>query len=60
MDSGIRFTVLLRQPAVSGNEKTAYDLLAHGPRTVAALENATGIPAYTIRRALRSSGPLAS
>ena len=39
MDSGIRFTVMLSQPAVSGN-----DLLAHGPRTVSALENATGIP----------------
>jgi ATP-dependent DNA helicase RecG len=54
MDSGIRFTVMLSQPAVSGNEKIIYGLLAHGPRTVAALENATGIPAYTIRRVLRS------
>jgi ATP-dependent DNA helicase RecG len=54
MDSGIRFTVMLSQPAVSGNEKIIYDLLAHGPRTVAALENATGIPSYTIRRVLRS------
>lgn len=54
MDSGIRFTVMLSQPAVSGNEKVVYDLLAHGPRTVAALESATGIPGYTIRRVLRS------
>lgn len=54
MDSGIRFTVMLSQPAVSGNEKIVYDLLAHGPRTVSALENATGIPAYTVRRVLRS------
>lgn len=45
MDSGIRLTVMRSQPAVSGNEKIVYDLLARGPQTVAALENGTDIPA---------------
>jgi ATP-dependent DNA helicase RecG len=58
-DSGIRFTVLLHrqapQPAaMSPLDRLMFTALEHGPRTVAQLEEETGIPAYTVRRALRS------
>jgi len=58
-DSVIRFTVVLRrlapQPvAMSPLDRLVFTALEPGPRTVAQLEEETGIPAYTVRRALRS------
>lgn len=58
-DSGIRFTVVLHrqapQPAaMSPLDRLVFTALEPGPRTVAQLEEETGIPAYTVRRALRS------
>ena len=60
IDSGIRFTVILSQPALSPapapapRDQVIYDALGDGPGTVADLEARTGLPAYTIRRSLRS------
>jgi len=58
-DSGIRFTVVIHrhapQPAtMSSLERLVFTALERAPRTVAQLEEETGIPAYTLRRALRS------
>jgi ATP-dependent DNA helicase RecG len=58
-DSGIRFTVVIYrqapQPAtMSPLDRLVYNALEPAPRTVAQLEEETGIPAYTLRRALRS------
>jgi ATP-dependent DNA helicase RecG len=58
IDSGIRFTVILSQPAPAPvpapRDSKIYDALTGGPRTVADLERRTGLPAYTIRRSLRA------
>jgi ATP-dependent DNA helicase RecG len=61
IDTGIRFIVLLSQratraaaPALTRLDRLVYDALDAGPRTVAKLEEATGLPAYTLRRSLRS------
>jgi ATP-dependent DNA helicase RecG len=58
IDSGIKFTVILTQPAPSApapapRDQLIYEALRDGPSTVAALEAHTGLPAYTIRRSLR-------
>jgi len=58
-DSGIRFTVVLHRQAPQPETMTPLESLVltaleAGPRTVAQLEEVTGIPAYTLRRALRS------
>jgi ATP-dependent DNA helicase RecG len=57
IDSGIRFTVILSQPvpapARATRDQVIYDALAGAPATVVDLEARTGLPAYTIRRALR-------
>jgi ATP-dependent DNA helicase RecG len=57
IDSGIRFTVILSQPvpppAPATRDQVIHDALGDGPATVADLEARTGLPAYTIRRALR-------
>ncbi len=60
-DSGTRFTVILRQPPPAPSTKPAFtetatrifDALADGPLTVTALENALGLAAPNIRKALR-------
>jgi ATP-dependent DNA helicase RecG len=61
IDTGIRFIVLLHQhaarkvaPTLSRLDRLVYDALDAGPQSVAQLEQATGVPAYTLRRALRS------
>lgn len=61
IDTGIRFIVLLHQknaqraaPTLNRLDQLVYDALAAGSRTVAQLEESTGIPAYSLRRALRS------
>ena len=61
IDTGIRFIVLLHQraprkitPTLSRLDRLVYDTLDAGPQSVAQLEQATGVPAYTLRRALRS------
>lgn len=69
-DSGIRFTVMLRQqaripspptapsatavPSLSGRDQLIYDLLAGAPRTAAELAAQTRLSADTVRRGLRS------
>jgi ATP-dependent DNA helicase RecG len=59
IDSGIRFTVILSQPAPStasapaARDQVIYDALGDNPATVAHLEAHTGLPGYTIRRSLR-------
>lgn len=57
IDSGIRFTVILSQPAPATapttRDQVVYDALADTSVTVVDLEARTGLPAYTIRRALR-------
>jgi ATP-dependent DNA helicase RecG len=57
IDSGIRFTVIMRQPASAPapatREQVIYDAFGDAPVTVADLEARTGLPAYTIRRSLR-------
>jgi ATP-dependent DNA helicase RecG len=57
IDSGIRFTVILTQPAPSPapaiRDQVIYDALGNGPATVADLEIRTGLPPHTIRRSLR-------
>jgi ATP-dependent DNA helicase RecG len=57
IDSGIRFTVILSQPApqptVATRDQVIYEALGDEPATVADLEARTGLPAYTIRRVLR-------
>lgn len=59
IDSGIKFTVILSQPAPAPvrppapRDQVIYDALSGGPSTVAHLEASTGFPAYTIRRSLR-------
>jgi ATP-dependent DNA helicase RecG len=57
IDSGIRFTVILSQPApppvLATRDQMIYDALMERPRTVADLEARTSLPAYTIRRSLR-------
>jgi ATP-dependent DNA helicase RecG len=61
MDSGIRFTVILSQPAplppppvLSAREQLVYDLLQGGPLTAADLVTRTQLPIYTVRRVLRA------
>jgi ATP-dependent DNA helicase RecG len=62
IDTGIRFTVLLRgpartfttAPAPNTTELRIYDALAPGPKTVAELETALGLTRPNIRKALRS------
>ena len=65
IDTGIRFVVLLRPSpaqaaptalaaALPPREQAVYDALGAGPQSVADLETRTAMPAYTIRRALRS------
>jgi ATP-dependent DNA helicase RecG len=59
IDSGIKFTVILAQPALrpaaisAPRDRAVYEALGDGPSTVADLEERTGLPAYTIRRVLR-------
>ena len=65
-DSGIRFTVMLRQqpppapptatavPVLSGRDQLIYDLLASAPRTAAELAAQTQLSADTVRRSLRA------
>ena len=57
IDSGIRFTVILSQPApqpaAASRDRAIYEALGDEPATVADLEARTGLPAYTIRRVLR-------
>lgn len=54
IDSGISFTVILNQPAPPAtNRDRVYAALSAGPVTVADLETSTGLPPYTVRRALR-------
>ena len=59
IDSGIKFTVILSQPAPASvrapapRDQVIYDALSGGPSTVADLGARTGLPAYTIRRSLR-------
>jgi ATP-dependent DNA helicase RecG len=59
IDSGIKFTVILTQPAPqlaaapAPRDRVIYEALGDEPSTVADLETRTGLPAYTIRRALR-------
>ena len=58
-DSGIRFTVVIHRQApqpttMSPLDRLVYNALEPAPRSVAQLEEETGIPAYTLRRALRS------
>jgi ATP-dependent DNA helicase RecG len=60
-DQGIRFTAVLRQPPqpspvaahLSPSQQQIYSLLAATPLTVAALEQRSGLPAGTVRKALR-------
>lgn len=58
IDSGIRFTVILSQPApppaLPARQEQTYGLLADGPRTAADLAAQTQQPIHTIRRALRA------
>jgi ATP-dependent DNA helicase RecG len=61
MDSGIRFTVMLGQPApppppptLTARDKLIYDLLASRPRTAAELGAQAQLPIHTVRRALRA------
>jgi len=62
IDTGIRFTVLLRRPAgmltaaasLTATELRVYDALAAGPRSVAELETALGMTRPNIRKALRA------
>jgi ATP-dependent DNA helicase RecG len=58
IDSGIRFTVILSQPAhapaPATRDQTIYEALGQGLSTVADLEARTGLPAYTLRRSLRA------
>lgn len=61
IDSGIRFTVILSQPAppapppvLPARIQLIYDLLANGPRTSAELETQSQLPIHAIRRALRA------
>jgi ATP-dependent DNA helicase RecG len=59
IDSGIKFTVILTQPAPqlaaapAPRDRVIYEALGDEPATVADLEARTGLPAYTIRRVLR-------
>jgi ATP-dependent DNA helicase RecG len=59
IDSGIRFTVILSQPAPqpaaapATRDQAIYEALGDEPATVADLEARTGLPAYTVRRVLR-------
>ena len=69
-DSGIRFTVVLRQqsqiplatappsatatPSLSGRDQLIYDLLAGVPRTASELAAQTQLSADTVRRSLRA------
>jgi ATP-dependent DNA helicase RecG len=61
VDSGIRFTVILSQPAppppppvLPAREQLIYDLLGNGPRTAADLVAQAQLPIHTVRRALRA------
>jgi ATP-dependent DNA helicase RecG len=69
-DSGIRFTVMLRQqsqtpsppttppataaPSLSGRDQLIYDLLAGAPRSVSEIAAQTQLSADTVRRSLRA------
>lgn len=59
IDSGIKFTVILTQPAPqpaaapAPRDRVIYEALGDEPSTVADLEARTRLPAYTIRRVLR-------
>jgi len=61
VDTGIRFTVLLRRPASTfaadaafgTTELRVYDALAAGPKTVAELGTALGLMGPNVRKALR-------
>jgi ATP-dependent DNA helicase RecG len=60
IDTGIRFTVLLRAtattslgPALNTTELRIHDALVHGPQTVAQLETSLDLNGPNIRRALR-------
>jgi len=59
IDSGIKFTVILTQPAPppaaapASRDRVIYEALGNEPSSVADLEARTGLPAYTIRRVLR-------
>lgn len=61
VDSGIRFTVVLSQPAppppppvLPTREQMIYDLLGSEPREAADLVAQTKLPIHTVRRVLRS------
>lgn len=61
VDSGIRFTVILRQPTppppspvLAAREQLIYDLLGDRPSTAADLVARTQLPIHTVRRILRA------